>query len=120
MPRDPRKLRVFVLADELVIEVYRATTSFPDDERFGLRMQLRRAAVSAACNIVEGSARRTTRDYIHFLNIATGSSAEAQYLVNVAFRLRLLSTSTHQALSNRFADLLKGLQSLIKSLENLP
>jgi four helix bundle protein len=120
MPRDHRKLRVFAIADALVLEVYRATAAFPDDERFGLRAQIRRAAVSTACNIVEGSARRSTRDYVHFLNVATGSGAEAQYLVDVAFRLQLITGSTHQILDGQFGELLRRLQRLVKSLENLP
>ena len=103
MSRDPLKLRVFILADDLVLSVYRATKYFPTEERYGLQSQLRRAAVSTATNIVEGCARRTTREYLQFLNIATGSSAEARYLIDVAFRLNLM-----------------GLQKLLVSLEGLP
>lgn len=120
MSRDPKKLRVFLLADELVIDVYRATASFPLEERFGLQAQVRRAAVSAANNIVEGSARRTTREHVSFLNVATGSSAEARYLLSVAVRLGFLACATHEVLSGRYTELLKGLQKLTHSLSSLP
>jgi four helix bundle protein len=116
MSRDPEKLRVFDLADSLVVDVYQATTSFPSEERYGLQSQLRRAALSAAANIVEGCARRTTAEYVHFLNVATGSAAEGRYLLGLAARLGLLNREVAASLTERCTVLLIGLQQLIRSL----
>jgi four helix bundle protein len=71
-------------------------------------------------NIVEGCARRSTGEYVHFLNIATGSAAEAEYLLDVAARLDLLTREEQTPLGIRYTEVLKGLQRLIKSLVGGP
>ena len=116
MSRDHRRLDVFTQADLLVLEIYRVSNEFPTHERYGLQSQLRRAAVSTACNIVEGSARRTTREYVHFLNVATGSAAEAEYLTTVAARLALVPASQADDLVRAYAKLSAGLRALLRSL----
>jgi four helix bundle protein len=115
-----RKLNVFHQADQLVVEVYAETATFPSDQRFELRNQVRRAAVSVPCNIVEGCARRTTRDYLHFINIATGSAAETLYLLDLSSRLGFLKTAVYREFEPKYNHLLRGLQKLITSLEGQP
>jgi four helix bundle protein len=116
MSRDHRKLRVFQQADDLVLRVYRATQRFPDAERFGLQSQIRRAAVSVATNVVEGSARRTGAEYVSFLNVSAGSAAEVRYLVDLSARLGLVAHSDAAALDTDYTALLAGLCALIRSL----
>jgi four helix bundle protein len=120
MSRDHRKLRVFVLADGLVPKIYTISQQFPAAERFGLQSQLRRSAVSAACNIVEGCARRSTGEYLNFLSIAAGSASEARYLVELSCRLGFLGDGESQAVSARYSELAAGLEALIQSLSPEP
>jgi len=120
MSRDHRKLRVFQLADSPVIEIYKATRDFPVEERYGLQSQLRRASVSAASNIVEGSARRSEREYVQFLNLAAGSAAEVRYLVGLSHRLGFLTKQREKELDPPCAELLGGLVKLINSLSFEP
>ncbi len=117
MSRDHRKLRVFQMADGFAMDIYHATGDFPSDERYGLRSQMRRAAISTASNIVEGSARRTTREYVHFLNIATGSACEVRYLIELSSRLGYLSRSREEGLAPRCAALVMSLIKLVSSLQ---
>lgn len=74
-------LKVWQRSHALVLDVYRLTSSFPAEERFGLVSQLRRAAASVPTNVAEGSKRRSQRDYAHFLNLAEASLAETEYLL---------------------------------------
>ena len=91
MSRDRRRLRAFELADKLVLAVYRVTVGFPDDEKYGMSSQMRRSAVSVADNIVEGCARPTHKDYVHFLRTAFASHRELGYYIRLADRLQYLS-----------------------------
>jgi four helix bundle protein len=118
--RDHRKLRVFQLADELVEQVYRVSGEFPASERYTLKVQLRRAALSTACNIVEGSARRSTKEYLGFLNIAAGSAAETRYLVELSCRLKFIDAAIGEPLVNRYTQLCAQLHALISSLSPEP
>jgi four helix bundle protein len=120
MSRDPKKLHAFHLADALVIAIYKVTQDFPTSERFGLQAQVRRAAVSTAANIVEGSARRTTREYLHFLNIALGSANEARYLLSLSGRLGFTRVDEVEGLSVRATALIASLAALVRALERAP
>ena len=64
---DYRKSTAWQRSDDLVLAVYGASQLFPREELYGLTQQIRRAAVSVAANIAEGSGRRTLRDYLRFL-----------------------------------------------------
>jgi four helix bundle protein len=120
MSRDHRKLRVFEMADSLVLDVYQRTRELPVEERYGLQAQIRRAAVSVPTNIVEGCTRRTTRDYLQFLVIALGSASEARYLIGLAARLGILAASHREQLEPRYDELVRALEGLIGSLESRP
>ena len=99
MSRDHRKLETFTLADEAAVRVYAATRNFPTSEVYGLRAQIRRAAVSVPTNIVEGCARESDRDYRRFLDVAFGSAREVIYLLELASRLEMLDKQVAAELS---------------------
>ena len=115
--RDFRKIRAWQLADDLTIEVYKATQSFPKHELYGLTSQLRRAASSVPANIAEGAARGHKKEYVQFLNIARGSLAETDYFLHLAQRLEYLRAEDHGnivAMLNQTAGVLYGLLESVK------
>ena len=120
MARDPRKLEVFELADNLVLELYRCTRAFPSEERYGLQSQLRRAAVSVPTNIVEGCARPTERDYLHFMSMAYASASEVGYLLTIAQRLGYLSEAERTALEDPYDKLSRSLRKLVDRVREQP
>jgi len=91
VPLAHEKLVAWQRADDLYLDVHKLTAAFPADERFGLVSQMRRAAYSVAANIVEGMARRSSRDRLRFLNIAESSLAEVGYCIHLSRRLGYLT-----------------------------
>lgn len=116
--RDHRKLKAFQLADELVMAVYRETIDFPKSEQFGLTAQMRRAAVSIATNLVEGSARDSKLEYIRFIEIAYSSSCELAYQVTVAHRLGYFHESNANTIETNAQEVARVIAGLLKSLRN--
>lgn len=85
-----RDLKVWQKAHELVLLIYKITSTFPSHELYGLVSQMRRAVVSIASNIVEGFRRRSVNESIRFYNIADASLEELKYQLLVSSDLHYL------------------------------
>jgi four helix bundle protein len=117
MARDYTKIKAWQLADELALLIYMATKHFPKSEIWGLISQMRRAAVSVAANIVEGSARKNRREYLQFLYIALSSLTELSYYIRFTRKLEYLDGSAYEELWAKCQECLKTLQGLISFIE---
>jgi four helix bundle protein len=112
------ELVVWQKAMNLVTEVYKITSTFPSEERFGLSSQMRRAAVSVPSNVAEGQGRKATGAYINHLSIAHGSLMELETQIQIASRLNFVSaneTSTLLAQTNEIGRMLNALKNSLSS-----
>jgi four helix bundle protein len=96
----------------LARQVYAMTRAFPGDERFGLTVQMRRAAVSVPSNIAEGQARHGKREFVQFLSHAEGSLAELDTQLALAIDLGYCRTADAQGSVAAVAELQKMIASL--------
>ncbi len=112
--RPHKKLLLWKEAMELVIDIYRITSSFPKEEEFGLKSQLRRAAVSVPSNISEGLTRKTIADKKRFLVIADGSLSEIDTQLEIASRLKYFDQKDIDDLENKTITVQKLLSGLIR------
>lgn len=101
---------------ELTMLVYRDTRSMPEEEKYGLTAQMRRAAVSIPSNIAEGYGRQSRGDYVKHLRIARGSLVELMTQLEIAERLGMVNRARDRLDLTREVD--RVLQGLIKSLDN--
>lgn len=115
MKRPHHQLRVWNEALELAAQVYAYTAGLPEQERFGLQSQMRRAAVSVPSNIAEGAARGTTPDYLRMLRIARGSLAELETQLRLCQQLHGLDCP--EQLPESLDSVFLKLNSLIKTLQ---
>ncbi len=117
MARNYKKIKAWQLADELAIAIYNATMSFPKEEMFGLTSQMRRAGVSVPANIVEGSSRNHTKEYIQFLYTAISSLYELGYYIDFSHRVGYLKDADFGKLSPLHEHTTKTLRALINYIE---
>ncbi|HEV2379264.1 MAG TPA: four helix bundle protein [Terriglobia bacterium] len=111
------EIQAWQKARELVGEIYRISGSENFQRDYGLRNQICRAAVSSMSNIAEGFARRTSRDFAHFLDVARGSAVEVQSLLYVAFDVKYISSGqlkTMYTVADEVIALVGGLTSYLR------
>jgi four helix bundle protein len=114
-----RDLQAWQLGMDLAVRVYTATAHFPADERFGLAVQTRRAAVSIPSNVAEGQARPRGA-FINHLTIALGSHAELETLIALAVRLDYLTTDQAGPLREQLGRTGRCIQALHSALRRPP
>jgi len=112
------KLTVWHDAKEFTLSIYAVTQKFPGEEKFGLISQLRRASVSIASNLAEGSSRNSSKDQQRFYNIAYSTSIEVINLLIICRDLEYITPKTYQELRTKLEKITKMINSLHKSLNS--
>lgn len=111
-----RDLLVWQKGIILAKNIYGITHTFPDEERFGLISQMRRAAVSIPSNIAEGQARKTTAEFVHFLSTAEGSLAEMDTQLTLSIELGYGCRADAASANGLISELKKMLNALRRTL----
>ncbi|SRR5581483_1123945 len=114
--RNYKDLQVWVKARRLTFTVYKSTRSFPEDERYGIRSQIRRACASIPANLAEGCGRRSDGEMARFVQIARGSGAELSYHLLLARDLGLLNSADYGLLEGGVNEVMRMLSSLSSRL----
>jgi four helix bundle protein len=115
--KDFRSLDIWKKAHQLTLAAYRATRAFPQDEKFGLTSQIRRAASSVPANIAEGCGRRGDAEFHRFLQIAMGSASELEYHLLLSRDLEYLDPDNHKELTDEAVRVKRMLASLIRTVD---
>jgi four helix bundle protein len=115
--KDYRELIVWQKAMDLVEQIYSITKQFPREELYGLTSQIRRASVSIPSNIAEGQARRTTKDFLHFLAVSYGSLKEVETQILIAERLDYIQKSGILRSLELTTEVAQHISGLVNSLE---
>jgi len=113
-----RDLIVWQKSMDLVTQIYLASGNFPKSEFYGLISQLRRSAVSIPSNIAEGYGRRSTGDYVRFLQIFVGSLYELQTQLEIAKKLEYLTEFEFNGLYENTREIERMLLSLVSKIRS--
>ena len=111
------ELDVFKLSHSLTLEVFEITKTFPEEEKFGLISQMRRAAYSIPMNLMEGAHRLGSKEYRQFVGIAKGSAGEIKYQLLLVKDLKYISEDHYSNLKQKYERVSQMLTKLARSLE---
>ena len=114
------QLLVVQKAHQLVLDVYRETTSYPAREQYGLTSQIRRSAASVPTNICEGKGRESDNELARFLLIARGSLRELQYHLLLSRDLEYLNPNAHKALQKQADEVDRMIGGMLASIQSHP
>jgi four helix bundle protein len=114
MEKPHKKLNVWKAAIDLVTEIYVLTRSFPEEEKYSLTSQMKRAAISVPSNIAEGAARKSKKEFIQYLHIAQGSVSELDTHLEIAKRLKYATEEKASLIDMLMEKIDKMLTGLIK------
>jgi four helix bundle protein len=112
-----RDLKIWQQSMELVTAIYKVTSKFPEEEKYGLTSQLRRSSVSIPSNISEGFGRNSQGDFKRFVNISMGSLFELQTQIEVARNLEFLSEEQSNTLYEDSREIERMMSSFIRTLK---
>lgn len=116
--RDFRQLKVWDKAHKFTLRIYKATSTFPHEERYGLTSQLRRASASIPANIAEGFGRGGNAEVARYLQIGLGSAYEVEYHLLLAKDLDLLSKTFYGELEADIIEVKRMLASLLAKVRS--
>jgi len=111
-----KDLIVWQKSINLVVELYRLTTLFPSEERFGLVSQMRRCSVSIPSNIAEGYARKNRKENAQFINIAYGSAIELDTQIIISKKLNFINNDQWIKVESLLDEILRMLYRYRESL----
>ena len=115
--RAHRKLDIWKRSMEFVQGIYQVTEAFPKAEIYGLTSQMRRAAVSIPSNLAEGAARKGSKEFKQYLNIAQGSISELDTQIELASMLNYIDLKIYEGLMEKLSTISKMLFGLSRSLK---
>jgi len=111
-----KDLQVWQKSMELVKRIYRLTQHFPKEELYGLTSQLRRSAVSIPSNLAEGSSKRSTKEFMRFINISYGSLCELETQILIACDLEYIESQTKNECCEKISEIGRMLNGLLRAL----
>jgi four helix bundle protein len=116
--RDFKKIQVWEKAHQLTLRLYKATSSFPKEEVYGLTSQIRRASASIPANIAEGCGRDSQAELARFVHIAGGSASELEYHLILAHDLGYIDDEAYPELDSAINEIKRMLNGFEKTVQS--